>query len=114
MNLFKNRMSGLILGIGGMAPLVGAGGLVLAAPQAERAWSEDKDVNGSITSVGMENSFVITDDSQNAHTVKTNEKTQYTLDGQEATRAQVIVKGANVQAKVSEEGLALRVNRLTQ
>lgn len=114
MNLFKNQMSGLILGVGGLAPLLGAGGLVCQAPQGVRAVAADQEINGSITSVGMDTSFVITDGSDNAHTVKTNEKTEYQLDGKEATRAQVIVKGADVQAKVSEEGVALRVNRITQ
>ena len=110
---FKNAtMSSVVLGLSGLTPVIGAGVLASNAPCV--AVAEDKDVSGAITAVGMDQTFTVTDEQGNAHTVTTDDKTSYWLDGEEAARAQVIVKGAEVQAKVNAEGVALRVNRVTK
>jgi ABC-type phosphate transport system substrate-binding protein len=110
---FKNAtMSSVVLGLSGLTPVIGAGVVASNAPCVLVA--EDQEVSGSITAVGMDKSFTLTDAEGATHQITTNEKTSYSLDGEEATRSQVIVKGADVVAKVSEEGVALRVNRVTE
>lgn len=113
MNLMSKTLSSVIVGVAGMIPLAAVG-----ASLPQTGWAvasmEEKEINGSISAVGMDdNSFTITDDQQNEHRVTTNEKTRYTLDGEVAARAQVIVKGADVEAKVAD-GVAVHVNRVTE
>lgn len=110
---FKNAtMSSVVLGLSGLTPVIGAGVVASNAPCL--AVAEDQEVSGSITAVGMDKSFTLTDAEGNTRQITTNEKTSYTIDGEEGTRSQVIVKGAEVEAKVSEDGVAARVNRVTK
>ena len=114
MNLKNATMSGTVLALSGFAPVVGAAAIASNAPAVSYELSEEKEVSGSISAVGMGASFTLTDAEDNANTITTNEKTSYMLDGEEATRAQVIVKGADVRAKVNQDGLAVRVHRVTE
>lgn len=74
---------------------------------------QTKEVSGEITEVGESQEFVLTDAMDKPHSLSTNEKTIYTLDGEQAIRKQVVARGANVEAKVNDDGVALSINRIS-